>query len=79
MLAGNLEVLVREPTLSTPAPLLEGIPSVAFLIAGGASRLQSSLLVAKESLFPLLMPKNFNYPRVEDNSSVSPLQSISPM
>ena len=25
------------------------------------------------------MPENFNYPRVEDNSSVSPIQSISPM
>jgi hypothetical protein len=79
LLAGNLEVPVGEPTLSTPVPSLEGVPSVAFPIAGGASGSQSSPLVAEESLFPPSMPENFSYPRVEENSSVSLLQSISPM
>jgi hypothetical protein len=79
LLAGNLEVPVGEPTLSMPAPSLEGVPSVAFPVAGGASRSQSSPLGPKEFLFPPPMPENFSYPRVEDNSSVSPLQSISPM
>ena len=37
-LVGNLRVPIIEPTLSTPAPLLQGIPSVAFPIARGASR-----------------------------------------
>jgi hypothetical protein len=65
--------------MSTPAPSLQGVPSVAFLVAGGASKSQSSPFVAEESRFPPLMLENFSYPRVEDNSSVSPVQSISPM
>jgi hypothetical protein len=79
LLAGNLEVPVGEPTLSMPTPSLEGVPSVAFPIVGGAFGSQLSPLVAEESLFPPPMLENFSYPRVEDNSSVSPLQSISPM
>jgi hypothetical protein len=79
LLAGNLEVPVEEPTLSTPVPSLEGVPSVTFPVAGGASRSQSSPLGPEESLFPPPMPENFSFPRVEDNSLVSPLQSISPL
>jgi hypothetical protein len=79
LLAGNLGVPIIESTMSTPAPSLQGVPSVAFLVAGGASKSQSSPFVAEESRFPPLMLENFSYPRVEDNSSVSPVQSISPM
>jgi hypothetical protein len=79
LLAGNLGVSITEPTLSTPAPSLQGVPSVAFPVAGGASGSQSSPFVAKESRFPPSMPENFSYSRVEDNSSVSPVQSIFPM
>jgi hypothetical protein len=35
-LAGNLGVPITEPTLSTPAPSLQGDPSVAFPVARGA-------------------------------------------
>jgi hypothetical protein len=38
LLAGNLEVPVGEPTLSTLAPSLEGVPSVAFPVAVVSSR-----------------------------------------
>jgi hypothetical protein len=51
LLVGNLKVPVGEPTLSTSAPSLEGVPSVAFPVAGGASGSQFSPLVAEESLF----------------------------
>ena len=57
----NLGVPITETTLSTPAPLLPGVPSVVFLVVGGASRSQSSPFVVEESLFPLLMSKNFSY------------------
>jgi hypothetical protein len=70
LLAGNLEVPITNPTLSIPTPSLQGVPSVAFPVAGGASGSQSSPFIA-ESLFPPLMPESFSYPRVEDNSSVS--------
>jgi hypothetical protein len=72
-------VPITDPTLSTPAPSLQAVPSVAFPIAEGASRSQSSPFVAKESLFLPCMLESFSYPRVKDNSSVSPVQSISPM
>jgi hypothetical protein len=62
LLGGNLGVPITEPTLSAPAPSLQGVPCVAFPIAGGASGSQSSPFVAEESLFPLSMPENFNYP-----------------
>jgi hypothetical protein len=65
--------------MSTPTPSLQGVLSVAFPVAGGASRSQSSSFVAEESIFPPLMLENFSYPRVEDNSSISPIRSISPM
>jgi hypothetical protein len=79
LLVGNLGVPITEPILSTPIPSLQGVPSVAFPVAGGAFGSQSSPFVAKESLFPPSMPENFSYPQVKDNSSVSPVQSISPM
>jgi hypothetical protein len=79
LLAGNPGVPITEPSLSTPAPSLQGVPSVAFPVARGATRSQSSPFVSEESLFPPSMPENFSYPRVEDNLSVSPVQSISPM
>ena len=79
LFAGNLGVPITKPTLSILAPLLQRVPSVAFPIAEGASRSQSSPFVAEESLYPLLMLENFSYSRVEDNSSISPMQSISPM
>jgi hypothetical protein len=62
LLAGNPGVSITEPTLSTPAPSLQGIPSVAFFVAGGSFGSQSSPFVAEESLFPPSMPKNFSYP-----------------
>jgi hypothetical protein len=62
-----------------PIPSLQGVPSVAFLVAGRASRSQSSPFVAEVSLLPPSMQENFSYPQVKDNSSVSPVQSISPM
>jgi hypothetical protein len=37
LLAGNLEVPITEPTLCTPSPSLQGVPSVAFPVAIGAS------------------------------------------
>jgi hypothetical protein len=79
LLAGNPGVPITEPFLFTPAPSLQGVPSVAFSVARGATGSQSFPFVSKESLFPPSMPENFSYPRVEDNSSVSPVQSISPM
>jgi hypothetical protein len=79
LLAGNPGVPITEPSLSTPAPSIQGVPSVAFPVARGATGSQSSPFVYEESLFPTSMPENFSYPRVEDNSSVSPIQSISPM
>jgi hypothetical protein len=79
LFAGNPGVPITEPSLSTPATLLQGVPSVAFPVARGATGSQSSPFVSEESLFPTSMPENFSYPRVEDNSSVSPVQSISPM
>jgi hypothetical protein len=79
LLARNPGVPITEPSLSTPAPSLQGIPSLAFPAARGATTLQSSPFVSGESPFPPSMPENFSYPRVEDNSSVSPVQSISPM
>ena len=79
MLPGNLGVPISELTLSMPVPLLPRVPSVAFPVAGRAFGLQSSIFIVEESLFPLLMLENFSYPRIEDNSSLSPIQSISPM
>jgi hypothetical protein len=79
LLAGNPGVPITEPSLSMPAPSLQGVPFVAFPVARGAIGSQSSPFVSEESLFPPLMPEKFSYPRVEDNSSVSPVQSISPM
>jgi hypothetical protein len=79
LLVGNPGVPITKPSLSTPAPSLQGVPSLAFHVVRGATRSQSSPFVSEESLFPPLMPENFSYPRVEDNSSVSPVQSISPM
>jgi hypothetical protein len=79
LFAGNPGVPITEPSLSTPATLLQGVPSVAFPVARGATGSQSSPFVSEEFLFPTSMPENFSYPRVEDNSSVSPVQSISPM
>jgi hypothetical protein len=79
LLAGNLGVSITKPTLSMPAPSLQGVPSFAFPIVGGSSGSQSSPFIAEESLFLLSMPENFSYPRVEDNSSVFLVQSISPM
>jgi hypothetical protein len=79
LLAGNPGVPITEPSLSTPAPSLQGVPSVAFPVARGAIGSPSSPFDSKESLFPTSMPENFSYPRVKDNSSVSPVQSISPM
>ena len=38
-----------------------------------------SPFIAKEPLFPPSMLDNFSYPQVKDNSSISPVQSISPM
>jgi hypothetical protein len=37
LLTGNFEVPFTEPSLSIPAPSLQGILSVAFLLVGGAS------------------------------------------
>jgi hypothetical protein len=79
VLVGNLKVPITKPTLYTPSPSLQGVRSVAFPVAIGASGSQLSSFVVEESLFPLLMPESFSYPRIEDNSSVSPIQSISPM
>ena len=79
MLASNLGVPITKPTMFTPTPSLLGVPSIAFYVVGGACRSQSSPFVVEESLFPPLMPENFSYPRVEDNSSVSSVQSIFPM
>jgi hypothetical protein len=62
LLARNLRVPITEPTLSMPAPSLQGVPSIAFSITGGASGLQSFPFVAEESLFPPSMPENFSYP-----------------
>ena len=62
-----------------PAPSLQGIPSVVFPIVGGASRLQTSPFGIDESIFSLLMPENFSYPRVQDDYFVFPIQSIFPM
>jgi hypothetical protein len=51
LLASNLEVLLLVPSLSTPAPSLPSVPSVAFLLSGGASRSQSSPFISVESRF----------------------------
>jgi hypothetical protein len=79
LLARNPGVPITEPSLSTPTPSLQGVPSLAFPIARGATRSQSFPFVSEESLFPPSMQENFSYPPVEDNLSVSPVQSISPM
>ena len=73
LLPGNLGVPISKPTLSTLAPSLLGVPSVAFPIVGGASGSQSSPFGTNKSLFPLSMPKNFSYPRVKDKPLVSPI------
>jgi hypothetical protein len=62
LLAGNPGVPITEPSLSTPAPLLQGVPSVAFPVARGTTGSQSSPFVSEESLFPPSMQENFNYP-----------------
>ena len=79
MLPGNLGIPICEPTMSTPAPSLPGVPSVIFLVVGGASRSLLSSVIASESLFPQKMLEDSSYSQVEDNSSVSPIRSISPM
>ena len=79
MLPSNLGVPISEPTLSTPIPLLPRVPSVAFPITGSTSGSVSSSVVASESPFPQKMPVDSNYPRIKDNSSIFPVQSISPM
>ena len=71
LLAGNPGVPITEPILSTLAPSLRGVPSIAFHVAGGAFGLQSSPFVDEESLFPPSMSEYFSYPQIEDNSSVS--------
>ena len=62
LLAGNLRVPITKPILSMPAPSLQGIPSIAFLVARRASGSQSSPFVAEEPLFPPSMLMNFSYP-----------------
>ena len=79
LFAGNPRVSITKLTLSTLTPLLQGIPSVAFLVAGGAFGSQSSPFNVEESLFPPSMPNNFSYRWVKDNLLVFPIQSIFPM
>jgi hypothetical protein len=74
LLAGNLEVPITEPTLSTPAPSLQGVPSVAFPVVGGASRLQSSPFVAKKSL---VATQDRVFPHYVPNSSIKHSKSDS--
>jgi hypothetical protein len=62
LLVGNPGVPITEPSLSTPVPSLQGVPSVAFPVARGATGSQSSPFVSEESLFPPSMPENFSYP-----------------
>jgi hypothetical protein len=77
LLVGNPQVPFRDPYLSTPAPSLQGVPSVAFLFARGASGSQSTPFASGESLFLPSLLENFSYPRLENNFSVSPIKSIS--
>ena len=37
LIAGNSKVPFKEPSLSIPTPLLQGILSIAFFLIGGAS------------------------------------------
>ena len=62
-----------------PAPSLPGVPSIAFLVVRGASGSLSSSVIALEFLFPQKMQDDSSYPRVEDNSLVTLIQSLSPM
>ena len=79
LLPCNLKVPVKEPILPMPSPSLAGIPSIAFPTTSGAFGLLLSSVVASESSFPQKMRDNSSYPQVENNSLVSPLQSLSPM
>jgi hypothetical protein len=62
LLAGNPKVPFSEPSLSTPAPSLQGVPSIAFPLAGGASGSQSSFFVYEDSLFWPSIAESFSYP-----------------
>ena len=61
LLVGNLQVPIRDPSLSILAPSLQGIPSIAFLFAGRASGSQSTPFAFGEFLFPSLLLENFSY------------------
>jgi hypothetical protein len=79
LLVDNSKVPFRDSSLSTPAPSFQGVPSVAFLLAGGASGSQSFPFASRKSLFLPSLLEFFSYPQLEDNSLVSPIKSISLM
>ena len=79
LLASNLEVPLLVSSLSTLAPSLPRVSSIAFPLAGRASRSQSSSFIYEESIFLSLLIESLSYPQVKDNSSIFSLKSLFPM
>jgi hypothetical protein len=79
LLAGNVQVPGPLPSAGTPAPTVQGVPSLAFVLPQGASISQSAPLIPIESIYGPSIMDSMSYPRVEHTYAVSPVKSLSPM
>jgi hypothetical protein len=82
-LGGNIDALLfgksEGPSPSTTAPIPQGVQAMAVPTTGGDFLLQESPFNPDKFILGQLIPNIQSYPRVEDNSPVPPLKSISPM